>query len=104
MARHVRLQPAGAGQLSYDVTGEAAMTGEDLSKLNPGCFCVTLDTGATYEAYPTGTTPPVGAATITAVNGVWVYVTAAGPFSAGEIVWRPGGTVVPGVVTTDVQV
>jgi lysophospholipase L1-like esterase len=87
MARHVRVQPAGAGQLSYDVTSEAAMTAEDLLKLNPGTFCVTLDTGATYEAYPTGTTPPVGATTIAAVNGVWLYVSTAG---TRPIIFRPG--------------
>jgi hypothetical protein len=72
MARHVRLQPAGAGQLSYDVTSEVAMTGENLALLNQGTFCVTLDTSAVYEAYPTGTTPPAGAITIAAMNGVWV--------------------------------
>ena len=90
MARHVRVQPAGAGQLSYDVTSEAAMTGEDLSKLNPGTLCVTLDTGATYEAYPTGTTPPVGATTIAAINGVWLYVSTAGTRPTSAIIFRPG--------------
>lgn len=90
MARHVRIQPAGAGQLSYDVTSEAAMTGEDLSKLNPGTLCVTLDTGATYEAYPTGTTPPVGATTIAAVNGVWLYVSTAGTRPTSSVIFRPG--------------
>jgi hypothetical protein len=79
MARSVRVQPAGAGQLSYDVTSEAAMTAEDLSKLNPGTFCVTLDTGAIYEAYPTGKTAPPGATTIAAVSGSWVLQTSAGP-------------------------
>ena len=78
MARHVRLQPAGAGQFSYDVTSEVAMTGENLALLNQGTFCITLDTGAVYEAYPTGTTPPAGAITITAMNGVWVLASSTG--------------------------
>jgi hypothetical protein len=99
MARHVLVQPAGAGQVSYDVTSEAAMTGEDLSKLNPGTLCVTLDTGATYEAYPTGTTPPVGATTIAAVNGVWVFVTTVNGGSS-SFVYRPGGTASLNVYTS----
>jgi hypothetical protein len=78
MARHVRLQPAGAGQLSYDVTSEVAMTGENLALLNQGTFCITLDTSAVYEAYPTGTTPPAGAITIAATNGVWVLASSTG--------------------------